>query len=48
MVLFLYRPEYYGLEVDENNEPTRYVAELIVAKNNTGRCETIKLMAEKY
>ncbi len=48
MVLFLYRPEYYGLEVDENNEPTRYVMEVIVAKNNTGNCETIKLMSEKY
>lgn len=47
-VLFLYRPEYYGLEVDENNEPTRHVMEVIVAKNNTGNCEIIKLMAEKY
>ncbi len=47
-VLFLYRPEYYGLEVDENNEPTRYVMEVIVSKNNTGNCEIIKLMGEKY
>lgn len=47
-VLFLYRPEYYGLEVDENNEPTRYVMEVIVAKNNNGNCEIIKLMGEKY
>ncbi len=42
-VLFLYRPEYYGLEVDENNEPTQGKVELIMAKNNTGYCESIKL-----
>lgn len=46
-VLFLYRPEYYGLEVDENNEPTKGVMEIIIAKNNTGNCGSFKLMAEK-
>ncbi len=46
-VIFLYRAEYYGLEVDENNESTRYKMELIMAKNNTGNCETIKLMGER-
>ena len=46
-VLFLYRPEYYGLEVDENNEPTKDVMEIIIAKNNTGNCGSFKLMAEK-
>ena len=47
-VIFLYRPEYYGIEVDENNEPTRYVMEVIIAKNKTGSLETIKLLSEKY
>ena len=46
-MLFLYRPEYYGLEVDENNEPTNGVMEIIIAKNNTGNCGSLKLMAEK-
>jgi len=43
MVMFIYRPEYYGLEVDENNEPTRGKAELIIAKNRHGALETVKL-----
>lgn len=47
-VIFLYRPEYYGIEFDENNEHTRNVMEVIVAKNKSGNLETIKLMAEKY
>lgn len=47
-VIFLYRPEYYGIEVDENNEPTRYAMEVIMAKNKSGSLETIKLRCEKY
>lgn len=47
-VLFLYRPEYYGLEVDENNEPTRYLMEIIMAKNKSGTCETIKMKTESH
>jgi len=43
MVMFIYRPEYYGLEVDEQNEPTRGRAEVIIAKNRHGSLETIKL-----
>ncbi len=43
MVMFIYRPEYYGLEVDENNEPTRGKAEIIIAKNRHGALETVKL-----
>lgn len=46
-VIFLYRPEYYGMEVDENNEPTRGLVEVIVAKNKTGNCGTFKLKAEQ-
>jgi len=43
MVMFIYRPEYYGLEVDENNEPTKGKAEVIIAKNRHGALETVKL-----
>jgi replicative DNA helicase len=46
-VLFIYRHEYYGIEFDENNESTRHVMELIMAKNNTGYCESIKLTVKK-
>jgi replicative DNA helicase len=43
MVLFIYRPEYYGMEFDEDNNPTRGVAELIIAKHRNGALETVKL-----
>jgi len=43
MVMFIYRPEYYGLEVDENNEPTKGKAEIIIAKNRHGALETVRL-----
>mgnify|MGYP002136997957 CR=1 FL=1 len=33
MVMFIYRPEYYGLEVDEEQQPTKGRGELIIAKN---------------
>jgi replicative DNA helicase len=36
MVIFIYRPEYYGIEYDTNNNPTEGLAELIVAKNRHG------------
>ncbi len=43
MVMFIYRPEYYGLEVDEKNRPTRGIAEIIIAKNRHGALETVEL-----
>lgn len=43
MVMFIYRPEYYGLEVDEKNRPTRGLAEVIIAKNRHGALETVDL-----
>ena len=42
-VLFLYRPEYYGLEVDEDNMPTKGIGEVILAKNRHGACNHVKL-----
>jgi replicative DNA helicase len=46
-VLFIYRSAYYGLEVDENNEPTKDVVELIMAKNKTGPLDTVKIKVDE-
>jgi replicative DNA helicase len=43
MVLFLYRPEYYGLEVDEDNMPTAGVGEVIIAKHRNGETGRVRL-----
>jgi len=43
MVLFIYRPEYYKIEYDEENKPTRGMAEIIIAKHRNGALETVKL-----
>jgi replicative DNA helicase len=36
IVMFLYRPEYYGIEQDENGNSTAGLTEIIVAKNRDG------------
>lgn len=38
MVCFIYRPEYYGLDVFEDDTPAKGRAEIIVAKNRNGAC----------
>jgi len=43
MVLFLYRPEYYGLEVDEDNMPTTGIGEVIIAKHRNGETGKVRL-----
>ncbi len=43
MVLFLYRPEYYGLDVDEDNNPTQGVGEVIIAKHRNGETGRVRL-----
>ncbi|WP_304067755.1 replicative DNA helicase [Pedobacter glucosidilyticus] len=43
MVLFLYRPEYYGLEQDENGNSTAGVGEVIIAKHRNGETGTVQL-----
>lgn len=45
MVLFLYRPEYYGLTEDEDGNPTQGVVEVIIAKHRSGVCDTVRLRA---
>lgn len=43
MVLFLYRPEYYGLTEDEDGNSTAGVGEIIIAKHRNGETGTVKL-----
>ena len=43
MVLFIYRPEYYGLTEDENGNSTKGRAEVIIAKNRNGSLEDVPL-----
>lgn len=43
MVLFLYRPEYYGITQDENGMPQQGVGQVIIAKNRHGKLEDVNL-----
>ncbi|HRI28550.1 MAG TPA: replicative DNA helicase [Chitinophagales bacterium] len=43
MVIFLYRPEYYGFDFDEENRSNKGVAEIIVAKHRNGPIDTVRL-----
>jgi replicative DNA helicase len=43
MVMFLYRPEYYGITQDENGMPTQGIGEVIVAKHRNGSLDTVQL-----
>lgn len=43
MVLFLYRPEYYGITEDENNMSTAGIGEVIIAKHRNGETGTVPL-----
>ncbi|MCW3104402.1 MAG: replicative helicase [Bacteroidetes bacterium] len=42
MVMFIHRPEYYGLTEDESGMPTAGVAELIIAKHRNGPVDSVK------
>lgn len=42
-VIALYRPEYYGIEVDADNRSTAQMAELIWLKHRNGACDTLYL-----
>ena len=43
MVLFLYRPEYYGLTEDENGRSTIGIGEVIIDKHRNGETGTVPL-----
>ncbi|TAE66846.1 MAG: replicative DNA helicase [Bacteroidetes bacterium] len=43
MVMFLYRPEYYGITEDMNGNPTKDIGEVIIAKHRNGSLDTVQL-----
>ena len=43
MVMFLYRPEYYGLTELEDGSSSHGIAELIIAKNRNGALDRVRL-----
>ena len=43
MVLFLYRPEYYGITEDEAGNSVAGIGEVILAKNRAGSLDTVQL-----
>ncbi|WP_091511265.1 replicative DNA helicase [Flexibacter flexilis] len=49
MVVFLYRPEYYGITQDESGNPVTGVGEVIIAKHRNGSLDSVYLRFEgKY
>lgn len=47
MVMFLYRPEYYGITQDEDGAPTTGITEVIVSKHRNGALATVKTYFRK-
>jgi replicative DNA helicase len=43
IVMFLYRPEYYKITVDEDGMPTQGTGEVIIAKHRNGSTGSVKL-----
>jgi len=43
LVLFIHRPEYYGITEDENGNPLRGVAEIIISKHRNGSVGDVQL-----
>lgn len=43
MVCFIYRPEYYGIEHDENGDSLKGIAQIIIAKNRHGQTRDVTL-----
>ena len=43
LVMFLYRPEYYGITEDENGHPTHGLGEMIIAKHRNGSLDTARM-----
>ena len=43
LVIFIHRPEYYGLDVDEDGNSLKGVAEIIVAKHRNGATDDVQL-----
>jgi replicative DNA helicase len=45
-VIFIYRPEYYGLDCDEEGNSTAGLTELILAKNRNGCLGSVNLLRD--
>ena len=43
LVVFLYRPEYYGIDRDDDGNDTRGICEVNIAKHRNGPLKTVKL-----
>lgn len=43
MVMLLHRPEYYGIDSDENGDSTKGRADVIIAKNRSGATKTLRM-----
>lgn len=43
MVLFLYRPEYYGINADDEGNSVQGVGEVIISKHRNGSLDTVRL-----
>ena len=43
MVMFIYRPEYYKIDTDENGESLAGLAQIIIAKHRNGSLEDVNL-----
>lgn len=43
LVMFIYRPEFYGIELDKEGNPTENMAEVIIAKQRNGPTGSVKL-----
>jgi replicative DNA helicase len=43
MVVFIYRPEYYGILTDDNQQSTDGKAEIIIAKHRNGALDTVEV-----
>ena len=48
MVMFLYRPEYYGITANENGDSTKGETHVKIAKHRNGSLENIKLRAHLH
>jgi len=48
MVMFLYRPEYYGISADENGASTKGETHVKIAKHRNGSLDTVKLIAQLH
>ena len=48
MVMFIYRPEYYGILQDEDGNSTQGLGELIVAKHRNGATDNVRVKFENH